>query len=281
MVLPPPDHIVDDLVWRALAEDLGRAGDVTTNSVIPPAAVAQASIVARATGTIAGLDAALHTFAVLDPEVKTAPVVGDGDEIVAGTELATLTGSTRALLTGERTALNILGYLSGIATAVREVVARVAPTGAHVVDTRKTTPGLRALAKYAVRCGGGGNHRLGLDDAVMIKDNHLAAAGSIAAAVAAARAAVGHLVKVEVEVDDLDQLREALTTDVDVILLDNMTPDQLREAVAITAGRCLLEASGGITPDNVLAVAETGVDLVSMGWITHSAPNLDVALDLR
>lgn len=278
--IAPPRTVVDELLRRALAEDLGRSGDLTTEAIISADAATRAVVVAREAGRIAGLDASLRTFGLLDDRVVVRALVADSDTVAAGTVLGELEGPTRAILTGERTCLNLLGHLSGIATQVADVVALVDGTGARIIDTRKTTAGLRALEKYAVRCGGGGNHRMGLDDAVLIKDNHLAAAGSIAAAVGAARAHAGHLIKIEVEVDTLDQLREALGAGVDLVLLDNMDPDTLQTAVDIAGGRCLLEASGGITPDNVRAVAETGVDLISMGWLTHSAPSLDVALDL-
>lgn len=273
----------EPLVRAALVEDLGRAGDVTTDAIVPADARTTAYVMARADGVIAGLDASLAAFTLYDPAVTVTAHVADGDRVRRGDRIATVAGPARAILTAERTCLNLLGHLSGVATATRAVVDVAAPHGASVVDTRKTTPGLRALEKWAVRCGGGSNHRFGLDDAVLIKDNHVAVAGGITAAVTAARAHAGHLVKVEVEVDSLDQLDEALTVPVDVVLLDNFMPDQLREAVARVrrSGRPVLtEASGGIRPDDVAAVAATGVDLLSMGWLTHSAPNLDVALDI-
>jgi nicotinate-nucleotide pyrophosphorylase (carboxylating) len=275
----PPQHVVDAILAIALEEDLGGAGDITSSSVITESAVASAAIVARADGTVAGLDASLRTFSLLDPKVAIEQSADDGDAVTAGTVLARVSGPARSILAAERTCLNLLGHLSGIATTTRQVASLIAHTGATIVDTRKTTPGLRALEKYAVKAGGGANHRFGLFDAVLIKDNHLAASGGVAAAVEAARSAVGHAVKVEVEVDDTAQIEEAITAGADTILLDNMTPAQLRDAVAITAGRCVLEASGGITPETVAAVAETGVDLISLGWLTHSAPRWDVALD--
>ena len=279
-LLPPPRAAIDDVLRRALAEDLGTAGDLTTDAILSTDATATGRIVARAPGTIAGLEAALHVFELLDGEVTATAEVDDGDRVAAGTMLAQLEGSARAVLTGERTCLNLLGHLSGVATGTSALVDAVAGTGARISDTRKTTPGLRALEKYAVRCGGGHNHRFGLHDAVLLKDNHLLARGSITAAVEAVREAVGHLVVVELEVDHLGQIPEALAAGVDVILLDNMAPDVLREAVELVAGRAVTEASGGITSASVHEVAATGVDVISVGWITHSVPRLDVALDL-
>jgi nicotinate-nucleotide pyrophosphorylase (carboxylating) len=271
----------EDLLRRALAEDLGTAGDLTTEAVVPAGARATARLVARRPGRIAGLGPALAVFRLLAPEVEIERRAEDGDDVEEGALLARLAGPARALLTGERTALNLLGRLSGIATATRDLVALVAGTRARLACTRKTTPGLRALEKYAVRCGGGESHRFGLHDAVLIKDNHLAVAGGVREAVRRARAAVGHLVKVEVEVDDLAQLAEALAAGADVVLLDNMPPAQLGEAVAMAGGRVPLEASGGVRPETLRAIAESGVDLISVGWITHSAPALDVALDFE
>jgi len=278
-VLPPLFY--EELLRRALAEDLGTAGDLTTDSVIPATAQARARIVARAAGRIAGLAPALAVFPLLSPAVASEALVSDGDDVAAGATLATLAGPARALLTGERTALNLLGRLSGIATAARDLGAQLAGTRARLAGTRKTTPGLRALEKHALVCGGATPHRAGLHDAVLIKDNHLAVAGGVGEAVRRARAGVGHLVKIEVEVDDLDQLREALAAGADVILLDNMPPALLREAVAIAGGRVPLEASGGVRPETIRAIAESGVDLISVGWLTHSAPALDVALDFE
>jgi len=270
----------DALLRRALEEDLGLAGDLTTNSIVPAGERLAGRIVARRAGCIAGLEVAARTFALLDAAVTFEPQVADGAVVAAGTTLAELSGPARAVLTGERVALNLLGHLSGIATVTRGIADAIAGTRARVVCTRKTTPGLRALEKYAVRAGGGSNHRFGLDDAVLIKDNHLAIAGGIEEAVRRARLAVGHLVKVEVEVDDLDQLARALACPIDAVLLDNFAPAELRRAVELVAGRVITEASGGITPDTARAIAETGVDLLSIGWITHSAPVLDVALDV-
>ena len=270
----------EPIVRAALLEDLGRAGDITSDATIPADRQATAAVMARADGVIAGLDISLAAFTLFDARVVVATHRADGDRVRKGDCIATVSGSARSLLTAERTCLNLLGHLSGIATTTRSVVDVVSPYGATVVDTRKTTPGLRALEKYAVKCGGGSNHRFGLDDAVLIKDNHVAVAGGITAAVNAARAHAGHLVKIEVEVDGLDQLDEALALNVDVIMLDNFSLDVMREGVRRAKGRALLEASGGIRPDTAEAIAATGVDLLSLGWLTHSSPNLDVALDI-
>lgn len=280
-VTPLLPLLYEDLVRRALLEDLGRAGDITSDAIVDPALRARAGIVARAAGRIAGLEPALLAFRLLDPTCQAAIERGDGADVAAGDRLARVQCSARALLAAERTSLNLLGHLSGVATATREVVAGLTGLATRVVCTRKTTPGLRALEKHAVRLGGGGSHRYGLDDAVLVKDNHVALAGSVGAAVRRVRDAVGHLVRIEVEVDDLAQLDEALAVGADAVLLDNMDLARLREAVRRVAGRVLTEASGGIGPADVRAVAETGVDLVSLGWLTHSAPSLDVALDIE
>jgi len=272
--------LYEDIVRRALAEDLGRAGDLTTDAVVRADLAASAVIVARAAGRVAGLEPALHAFRLLDPECRADVRLPDGRDAAAGEAIAQVSARARALLTGERTALNLLGRVSGIATATRDVVARLDGLKTRVVSTRKTTPDLRALEKYAVRVGGGGSHRYGLDDAVLVKDNHVALAGGIAEAVRRVRKSVGHMVKLEVEVDTLAQLDEALALGVDAVLLDNMDLETLRQAVRRAHGRALTEASGGIRPETVRAVAETGVDLVSIGWLTHSAPALDVALDV-
>ena len=272
--------LYEPLIRRALEEDLGRAGDLTSDAVLPPDLKGEARIVARAAGRLAGLPMALAAFRILDPEIKVETLATDGEDVEAGAVLAIVRGAARSLLSAERTALNLLGRLCGIATATRDMVRLVEPHGARIVCTRKTTPGLRALEKYAVRCGGGHNHRFGLDDAVLIKDNHIALAGGLRVAVERARGAVGHLVKIEVEVDTLEMLREALDLGVDVVLLDNMSTETLRQAVALARGRALTEASGGITPETAAGIAATGVDLLSMGWLTHSAPALDVALDV-
>ena len=273
--------LYEDVVRRALAEDLGRAGDLTTDAIVPPTCPGRAVIVARAAGRVAGLEPALHAFQLLDPACRAEVLLADGSDAAAGQVIARVGARARALLTGERTALNLLGRLSGIATATRDVVARLQGLQTRVVDTRKTTPGLRALEKYAVRVGGGSNHRYGLDDAVLVKDNHIALAGGIAEAVRRVREGAGHMLKVEVEVDTLAQLDEALALGVDAVLLDNMDLQTLGEAVRRARGRALTEASGGVRPENVRAIAETGVDLVSIGWLTHSAPALDVALDVE
>lgn len=274
-----PRLIIEPAVRRALEEDLGLAGDITANAVIPAGHRSTVVMAARRPGVIAGLDAAELGFTLVDPSIVMTRHVEDGGRVGAGDIVATVTGPSRALLTGERTALNFLGHLSGIATVTAEVVAAVAGTKAQIVCTRKTTPGLRALEKYAVKAGGGGNHRFSLADAVLIKDNHIAIAGGIRPALQAARKHAGHMVKIEIEVDTLDQLREAMAEGADAVLLDNMSPQTLREAVEIVAGRAITEASGGITPETAGAVASAGVDLISIGWLTHSAPVLDIGLD--
>ena len=265
---------------RGLEEDLGRAGDLTSDAVLPAGLQATAAVVARAAGRVAGLRVALAAFRLLDPSLSVVEEVADGADVASGTVLATVSGAARSILSAERTALNLLGRLCGIATATRDLAALAAPYGARIVCTRKTTPGMRALEKYAVRAGGGGNHRFGLDDAVLIKDNHRALAGGLRAAVEAARRGVGHMVKIEVEVDSLAELDEALALGADVVLLDNMSLDTLAEAVRRARGRAVTEASGGIRPATVAAIAATGVDMLSVGWLTHSAPALDVALDV-
>ncbi|AIB13401.1 nicotinate-nucleotide pyrophosphorylase (plasmid) [Azospirillum argentinense] len=270
----------EPIVRAALAEDLGRAGDITTDSIVPADAVATARVAARQDGRVAGLEVALSAFRILDPAAELRVEHGDGADVAPGATIATVTARARALLTAERTALNLLGRLSGIATATRALVREVEGTRARIVCTRKTTPGLRVLEKHAVRLGGGFNHRFGLDDAVLVKDNHIAVAGGIRPAVERVRAAIGHMVKVEVEVDTLAQLEELLTLPVDVVLLDNMDPPTLRRAVAMVDGRMVTEASGNVTLSTVRAIAEAGVDMISVGWLTHSAPNLDVGLDM-
>jgi nicotinate-nucleotide pyrophosphorylase (carboxylating) len=277
---PPPRLLYEDIVRRALVEDLGRAGDITSDAVVPADAVAEARLVARAAGRIAGLDVSRAAFDLVDARLVVEARTADGQDVVAGQAIAVVRGPARSMLTAERVALNFLGHLSGVATTTNGIVRATAGTGARVVCTRKTTPGLRALEKYAVRCGGGRNHRFGLDDAVLVKDNHLAIAGSVGEAVRRVRAAVGHMVKIEVEVTDLGQLEEALAAGVEAVLLDNMDLDDLRQAVRLAKGRALTEASGGITPATAPAIAATGVDVLSVGWITHSAPTLDVALDV-
>ena len=276
---PPHTLLIEPIVRRALEEDLGRAGDITTELTIPTTQTARARIVARKAGTTAGLVAAECAFRLIDPQLKFACEIPDGSQVAANITLATVEGSARALLTAERVALNFLGHLSGVATATRALVDAVNGTKARIVCTRKTTPGLRTLEKYAVRCGGGFNHRFGLDDAVLIKDNHLAASGGIASAIARVREGLGHMTKIEIEVDTLKQLEEALALGVDTILPDNMSIADLKRAVEMASGRAVLEASGNVTLATVREIAETGVDYISSGAITHSAPSLDVALD--
>lgn len=272
---------IDDAVTRALAEDLGRAGDVTSTATIPPSAHAHAILVARQAGVIAGLPLAVAVLQRLSPDINIQAHVRDGNAVARGVHVLTISGPARAVLAGERTALNFVGRMSGIATLTADYIRHAGVTKMRICDTRKTTPGLRALEKYAVRCGGGFNHRFGLDDAILIKDNHIAVAGGVKPVLERARAHVGHLVKIEIEVDTLDQLREVLATGLaDVVMLDNMDVPTLREAVAITAGRVVLEVSGGVTLASIADIAKTGVDYVSSGALTHSAPNFDVALDI-
>ncbi len=274
-------HQYRDLLRRELAEDLGAAGDITSTAIVAPEARVRVDIVARASGRVCGLVAATAAFTLLDPRVEVEIRAADGADVEAGAVVATLAGNARAILAAERTALNLLARLSGIATATRDLVERVGNARARVTCTRKTTPGLRALEKYAVRVGGGVNHRFGLYDAVLIKDNHRDLAGGVAPAIRKARSALGHLVKLEVEVDTLDQLDEALSEGVDAVLLDNMQPRQLERAVARVGGRAVTEASGGITAETIAEVAASGVDLISVGWLTHSAPAWDVSLEYR
>jgi nicotinate-nucleotide pyrophosphorylase (carboxylating) len=293
---PLPDLLLEPLVRAALQEDLGRAGDLTSDAVVPMDTSAELVLVAREAGVLAGLDLARLAFAAVDPRAILRPRLADGTRLAAGDQVAVVTGPTRALLTAERTALNFVGHLSGVATATATIADAIAHTPARVCCTRKTTPGLRALEKYAVRAGGGVNHRFGLDDAVLIKDNHIALGGGLAETVRRARAAAGHLVAIEVEVDSLEQLAELLTgpgAPVDAVLLDNMAPVDAAEAVRMvrqhdgaarvpssSAGRrTVVEASGRVTAATAPALAEAGVDLVSAGWITHSAPSLDLGLD--
>jgi nicotinate-nucleotide pyrophosphorylase (carboxylating) len=274
-----PRFLVEQAVDAALAEDLGSVGDITTDAIIPAESQGEASIVGRKTGVIAGLDLVEAAFKSLDPEARFRRVVQDASKVEAGGTIATVAGKTRALLTGERTALNFLGRLSGIATLTAAYVAAIQGTCAKIVETRKTTPGLRAFEKYAVRCGGGMNHRFGLYDAVLVKDNHIAAAGGLAGALQKLRARVGDLVRIEIEVDTLDQLEDALNFPIDAVLLDNMDVETLRKAVALVDGRVVTEASGGVTLENVGEIAKTGVDLISVGALTHSARSLDSSLE--
>ena len=277
---PLPALLVEPIVRAALLEDLGRAGDITSDALLPAEARCRGAIVARQGGTVTGTEAAALAFRLLDPAVRVAIDRPDGSVVDAGEAVMRIDGAARAVLAAERVALNLLCRLSGIATATADLVRAALPHHARITCTRKTTPGLRALEKQAVRAGGGVNHRFGLDDGVLIKDNHIALAGSVREAVARARRSVGHMVKVECEVEDLGQLREALEAGVDAVLLDNMTPTMLRDAVQAIAGRAIAEASGRITIETIQAVAATGVDLISVGWITHSAAILDLGLDI-
>jgi nicotinate-nucleotide pyrophosphorylase (carboxylating) len=275
-----PELVAESVVRAALLEDIGHGGDLTTEAIVDPHRRATARIVARQKGIVAGLPFALLAFRILDDGVESNVTIAEGERVEVGDVVAEISARARAVLTGERTALNLLCRLSGIATATRAMVDLVAGTRAKIADTRKTTPGLRALERYAVARGGGSNHRFGLDDAVLIKDNHLVLAGSVRAAIASARARVGHTVKIEAEVENFDQLREALEQPIDAVLLDNMTPSQLTEAVQIVGGRVVTEASGGVTAANVAEIARTGVDVISVGWLTHSAPALDFSLEM-
>jgi nicotinate-nucleotide pyrophosphorylase (carboxylating) len=276
-----PQIMIEPLVRMALLEDLGRAGDLTSDAIVPADHRATTLLVARQPGVVAGLDLARLAFQLIDPAIVLRVERGDGVALAPGDVIAAISGPARGILTAERVALNFLCRLSGIATATASVVAAVRDYKADIVCTRKTTPGLRGIEKYAVRVGGGSNHRFGLDDAVLIKDNHVAIAGSVTEALKRAKAGVGHLVKIELEVDTLDQLREALDHGVDAVLLDNMNPDTLAEAVAMVAGRAVTEASGRITPATAPSIAATGVDLISIGWLTHSVGILDIGLDFK
>ena len=277
-IRPPDTLLVERIVRGALEEDVG-AGDITSNLIVPPDKTASAKLVARKPGTIAGLIAAECAFRLIAADTAFRSELPDSSVASEGRVVATIEGPARAILTAERVALNFVGHLSGIATATCALVEAVKGTKARIVDTRKTTPGLRLLEKYAVRCGGAFNHRFGLDDAVLIRDNHIAVAGSIAEAVRRARAGTAHMTRIEVEVDTLAQLDEALSLGIDTVLLDNMSPDDLGRAVVMAQGRAVLEASGNVTLATVRTIAESGVDYISSGAITHSAPNLDVALD--
>jgi nicotinate-nucleotide pyrophosphorylase (carboxylating) len=271
--------LYEPLVRTALLEDLGRAGDITADAIVPADQRSALVMRARQPGVVAGLDVARCAFQMIAPAVTLKAERPDGSTVAPGEVIASIDGPARALLTGERTALNFLCHLSGVATATASLVSAVKGTRAQIVCTRKTTPGLRALEKYAVRAGGGSNHRFGLDDAVLIKDNHIALAGDVRTAIERAKAHAGHLVKIEVEVDALSQLEHALAIGVDAVLLDNMTVEQLRQAVAMTGGQAITEASGRITAETVKAIAATGVDLISAGWLTHSSAALDIGLD--
>ncbi|MBT8471126.1 MAG: carboxylating nicotinate-nucleotide diphosphorylase [Marinicaulis sp.] len=280
--IPPLSEIViEDIVRRALKEDFGDAGDITTKSTIPADAQSKAVIAARQAGVIAGVQAGLAAFRLVDPTIEIKVAKGDGASVKKGDTVFELNGPSRGILSAERTALNFLGHLSGIATATAQFVNAIKNTGAKIAGTRKTTPGLRAVEKHAIRCGGGSSHRYGLYDAVMIKDNHIVAAGGFEKALAAAKSYVGHMVKVEVEIDRLDQLDAALKGGAHVIMLDNMSAEDMKKAVKRVGGRAILEASGNVTLETIRAIAETGVDVISSGWLTHSAPNLDLGMDFQ
>jgi nicotinate-nucleotide pyrophosphorylase (carboxylating) len=278
-VPPLPSIMIEPAVRAALLEDLGRAGDLTTDAIVPAGAHTETALMARQPGVVAGLDFALTAFRLIDPAIEAIIDRPDGSRLVPGDRIAVIRGPARGILTAERTALNFLSHLSGIASATRGIVDAIAGTHAQVCCTRKTMPGLRAAQKYAVRVGGGSNHRFGLDDAVLIKDNHVAIAGGVRQAVERARAHIGHLVKIELEVDTLAQLEEALPLRIDAVLLDNMGPETLRQAVAMVDRRAVTEASGRIRPDTAPAIAASGVDLLSVGWLTHSVTVLDIGLD--
>ena len=278
-LFPLPDLLLRPYVEFALTEDLGRRGDVTSYATIAPDLKATLKIVSRQSGVIAGMSLARLAFHMIDADIKFVAQCRDGERVEPSTVLAEVSGNAQALLSAERTALNFLTHLSGIATQTNDIVNLVKETEAVITCTRKTIPGLRTLQKYAVRAGGGRNHRLGLDDAILIKDNHIAIAGSITAALRQAKEVAGHLIPLEIEVDTLEQLEEALAVGVDLVLLDNMSLDELRDAVALCQGRARTEASGGVNPETVLGVAQTGVDFIAMGWLTHTVPSLDIGLD--
>lgn len=279
VVAPLPLVILEPLVRATLLEDLGRAGDITSDAVVPVSTRTMTRVVAREAGVLAGIDLARLSFQLMDQNLSFEAILRDGDALEPGSVIAEVRGPARAMLSAERTALNFLGHLSGVATLTSSIAKAIAPYGTKVTCTRKTLPGLRAVQKYAVRIGGGSNHRFGLDDAVLIKDNHVAIAGGITPAVQRARAYIGHLVKIELEVDTLEQLDEALALGVDVILLDNMSTEQLTEAVRRIDGRAISEASGGIAFDSVVDVAKTGVNRIAIGALTHSVKVLDIGLD--
>ncbi|MGD8441634.1 MAG: carboxylating nicotinate-nucleotide diphosphorylase [Holophagae bacterium] len=280
-ILPELHQLLfEDLLRHALLEDLGRAGDVTTDAVVEHDRTASARIIAREPCRVSGGPVAAMAFHLLDPSAKVRQIVADCGDADAGDVLLEVRGRARSLLSAERTAINLLARLCGIATLTRSFVREVRGHRARVICTRKTTPGLRALEKYAVRCGGGSNHRFGLDDSVIIKDNHIALAGGVQPAVERVRAAIGHTVKVELEVDTLDQLAEGLEVGVDVVMLDNMTVEQLCQAIEMADGRTVIEASGGITLDSAAAIAATGVDLMAIGALTHSARSVDLSMEV-
>jgi nicotinate-nucleotide pyrophosphorylase (carboxylating) len=276
---PLPTLLVEPIVRQALIEDLGRAGDITSDAIAPADCIARTVMASREAGVVAGLDVAALAFRLMDPAIRVTVTTADGQRVPAGAKVATIEGPARGMLSAERVALNFVSRLSGVATATARFVAAVAHTRTRIVCTRKTTPLMRSLEKYAVRAGGGANHRFGLDDAALIKDNHVAIAGGVAEAIRRVRGHVGHLVKIEVEVDTLAELEEALGAGVDAVLLDNMALDDLRRAVKMVKGRAISEASGRASLETVAVIAETGVDLISVGWLTHSAPILDIGLD--
>lgn len=279
--IPPlADVMLEPLVRQTLQEDLGRAGDLTSNLIIPAESRASLRMVAREAGVLAGIDLARLAFSLMDARIGFTPLSRDGTRLQPGDVLATVEGPARAILSAERTALNFLGHLSGVATATARIADAIRPYGTRVTCTRKTLPGLRMVQKYAVRVGGGSNHRYGLDDAILIKDNHVAVAGGVKAAVQRARQAAGHMVSIELEVDTLDQLKEGLDAGANIILLDNMSPETLREAVSIVDGRAVTEASGRVTPEAAAAIAQSGVDYIAVGAITHSVAVLDIGLDI-
>lgn len=278
-IAPLPDVLLKPFVEQTLAEDLGRRGDITSQAIIPANKTATLHIVARENGIIAGLDLARLAFAVTNENIEFIAKVKDGDAIAPNQILATVSGNARALLTAERTALNFMTHLSGIATEVNRLKSMIAEYPVEITCTRKTIPGLRILQKYAVRVGGGRNHRMGLDDAILIKDNHIAIASSITQAIQDAKKFAGHLIPIEVEVDTIEQLKLALAEGINLVLLDNMPPEVLKEAVHLCHGKCLTEASGGITPETLKAVAATGVNFIAMGWLTHSVKCLDIGFD--
>lgn len=277
--MPLPTIMIEPVVRAALLEDLGRAGDLTTNAIVPPDMMTRTILAARQAGVVAGLDFAAMAFRLVDPRIEMLMSAPDGSQVQRGQVIASVSGPAGGILTAERTALNFLCHLSGVASATRGIADAIKQYRAVVCCTRKTMPGLRFAQKYAVRMGGGSNHRFGLDDAVLIKDNHVALAGGVGPAIQRARAGVGHLVKIELEVDTLAQLREALPLGIDAVLLDNMDPETLKEAVGLVDGRAITEASGRIRPETAPAIAATGVDLLSVGWLTHSAPIMDIGLD--
>lgn len=281
MLTPLPRPLVENHVLLALEEDLGQAGDLTTQAVVPSSLEARVQLVARETGCVAGLDVARAAFRLVDQSLLIAVLVNDGEKVAAGAAIAVIEGPAGSILTAERVALNFLGHLSGVASVTAQMVEATKGTRAKICCTRKTTPGLRAMEKYAVRAGGGSNHRFGLGDAILIKDNHIAFAGGVTEALSAAIERSGHMTSIEIEVDTLDQFEEALQAGARLVLLDNMSPDLLREAVSLNKGRAILEASGKVTPETVGSIAQTGVDYISCGWITHSAPTLDIGLDFE